>query len=191
MGLLGAKAFVSPISCFFRKQPSFSLQDLLWILKGRFKQLLIREGKGWQGGASRNNSAASGQGPGFSLRNIHNIMFGSSAELKSQRGGPPEPVLGPLNTTEEEWKLVSTLILICGPISYSQTIRPPSILFVVVVFFFLFFLAISWAAAMAYGGSQARGWIRAVAASLRQSHSNSGSEPSLQPTPQLTATPDS
>ena len=42
----------------------------------------------------------------------------------------------------------------------------------------------------AYGGSQARGLIGAVAASLRQSHSNVGSEPRLQPTPQLTATPD-
>ena len=43
---------------------------------------------------------------------------------------------------------------------------------------------------MAYGGSQTRGPIGAVAASLRQSHSNSGSEPHLRPTPQLTATPD-
>ena len=38
-----------------------------------------------------------------------------------------------------------------------------------------------------YGGSQARGRIRAVAAGLRQSHSNVGSEPCLQPTPQLRA----
>ena len=43
---------------------------------------------------------------------------------------------------------------------------------------------------VAYGGSQARGPIRAVAASLRQSHSNTGSEPRLQPTPHPTATPD-
>ena len=50
--------------------------------------------------------------------------------------------------------------------------------------------AISWAAPMAYGGSQARGQIGAVAASLRQSHSNVGSEPHLRPTPQLTAMPD-
>ena len=59
-------------------------------------------------------------------------------------------------------------------------------------FFFFFFclLAISWAAPTAYGGSQARGRIGAVATGLRQSHSNSGSEPHLQPTPQLTATPD-
>ena len=54
----------------------------------------------------------------------------------------------------------------------------------------LFFFAISWAAPTAYGSSQARGRIRAVAASIRQSHSNTGSEPRLQPTPQLTATLD-
>ena len=50
--------------------------------------------------------------------------------------------------------------------------------------------AISWAAPMAYGGSQARGRIGAVAAGLHQSHSNMGSEPYLRPTPQLMATPD-
>ena len=47
-------------------------------------------------------------------------------------------------------------------------------------------VAISWAAPAAYGGSQARGPIGAVATGLRQSHSNAGSEPRLQPTPQLT-----
>ena len=57
-------------------------------------------------------------------------------------------------------------------------------------FFVFFFFAISWAASAAYGGSQARGLIGAVAASLHQSHSNAGSEPCLQSTPQLTAMPD-
>ena len=46
------------------------------------------------------------------------------------------------------------------------------------------------AAPAAYGGSQAKGLIRATAARLRHSHSNARSEPRLQPTPQLTATPD-
>ena len=50
--------------------------------------------------------------------------------------------------------------------------------------------AFSRAAPAAYGGSQARGLIRAAATGLCQSHSNAGSEPHLQPTPQLTATPD-
>ena len=56
-------------------------------------------------------------------------------------------------------------------------------------FFFFFFclFAISWAAPTAYGDSQARGLIGAVATSLHQSHSNAGSEPHLQPPAQLTA----
>ena len=43
--------------------------------------------------------------------------------------------------------------------------------------YLLVFFAISWAALAAYGGSQARGPIGAVATGLRQSHSNAGSEP--------------
>ena len=43
---------------------------------------------------------------------------------------------------------------------------------------------------MAVGGSQARGPVGAAAASLHQSHGNSGSELRLQPTPQLTTMPD-
>ena len=35
----------------------------------------------------------------------------------------------------------------------------------------------------AYGGSQARGLISAIAAGLRQSHSNDRSEPHLRPAP--------
>ena len=50
-------------------------------------------------------------------------------------------------------------------------------------FFFFCLFAISWAAPVAYGGSQVRGLIRAVAPGLSQSHSNSGSEPCLRPTP--------
>ena len=45
------------------------------------------------------------------------------------------------------------------------------------------------AAPMAYGGSQARSRIRAVATGLRHSHSNVRLEPHLQPTPQLTVMP--
>ena len=56
---------------------------------------------------------------------------------------------------------------------------------------FFFFLDFSRAAPMAYGDSQARGRIRAVAAGLHHSHSNMGSEPRLQPTPQLMAMSDS
>ena len=55
-------------------------------------------------------------------------------------------------------------------------------------FFFCLF-AISRAAPAAYGVSQARGPIAAVAAGLHHSHGNTGSEPPLRPTPQLRATP--
>ena len=55
---------------------------------------------------------------------------------------------------------------------------------------FFFFWSFSRAAPTAHGGSQAGGLIRAVAAGLYHSHSNAGSELRLQPTPQLTATPD-
>ena len=64
------------------------------------------------------------------------LFLSSSSELKPltnkwkpERGGPPEPVWVPLDTNfEEEWTLASPLILICGPIFYSQTIKPLPIL---------------------------------------------------------------
>ena len=42
----------------------------------------------------------------------------------------------------------------------------------------------------AYGSSQARGQVGAAAASLHHRHSKARSQPPLQATPQLTATPD-
>ena len=54
----------------------------------------------------------------------------------------------------------------------------------------LFYFSLFRAAPVAYGGSQARDRIGAAAAGLCHSHSNVGSETHLQPTPQLTATPD-
>ena len=55
--------------------------------------------------------------------------------------------------------------------------------------FFFFFCLFAFSRA-AHGGSQARGLIWAVAASLRQSHSNAGSKSRLRPTPQLRETLD-
>ena len=55
---------------------------------------------------------------------------------------------------------------------------------------FFFFFCLFRAASVAYGGSQARGRIGTVAAGLHHSHSSAGSKPHLQPTPQLTATPE-
>ena len=61
-------------------------------------------------------------------------------------------------------------------------------------FFFFFFclFAFSRASSAAYGGSQARGLVGAVAAGLHHSHShsNAGSEPRLRLIPQLMAMPD-
>ena len=57
-------------------------------------------------------------------------------------------------------------------------------------FFFLFFCGLFRAAPAAYGGSQGRGPIGAVATGLSQSHSNTGSKPHLRPTPQFRAMPD-
>ena len=57
-------------------------------------------------------------------------------------------------------------------------------------FIFYFYFAFSRATPVAHGGSQARGRVGAVAAGLHQSHSILGSEPHLQPTLRLTATPD-
>ena len=58
------------------------------------------------------------------------------------------------------------------------------------LFFFFGLFAFSRAAPMGCGGSQARGWIRAVATGLYQSHSNAGFKLHLWPTPELTAMPD-
>ena len=62
------------------------------------------------------------------------------------------------------------------------------ILFIYLKFIFIFIFLLFRAAPTAYGGSQTRGCIRATAAGLSHSHSNTESESRLQPTPQLTAT---
>ena len=63
------------------------------------------------------------------------------------------------------------------------------VLYVLSLYLFinLFIYGLFGATPTAYGGSQARGGIGATAASLCHSHSNVGSEPCLQPRPQLTA----
>ena len=55
---------------------------------------------------------------------------------------------------------------------------------------FIYLFLLYRAALVAYGGSQARAPIRAVAAGLLQSHRNVGSQPCLRPTPQLMSVPD-
>ena len=55
------------------------------------------------------------------------------------------------------------------------------------LFFLMYFFFLFTAAPAAYEGSQARGPVRAPAAGLHHSLSNTGSKLHLQPTPQLTA----
>ena len=64
------------------------------------------------------------------------------------------------------------------------------ILYIYLFICFLFFRFFLFRAVpAAYGSSQARGQIGATTASLHHSDRNAGSQPHLQPTPQLTATP--
>ena len=60
--------------------------------------------------------------------------------------------------------------------------------FIYLFLFYFYLFSLFRATPMAFGGSQARGLIRAVAAGLGDSRSNTKPEPRLQPTPQLTAT---
>ena len=67
VGLLGTNLSASPISCFSGVR--FSLLDLPSVSKGRFKQLLIREGSGCKEEReerSRKDRETLGQGPGSS-----------------------------------------------------------------------------------------------------------------------------
>ena len=80
--------------------------------------------------------------------------------------------------------------ILVGFISAAPQWELPLEIFYFILFLFFCLLAFSSAAPAAYGGSQARGLIGAAAAGLCQSHSNARSEPRLQPTPQLMATPD-
>ena len=66
----------------------------------------------------------------------------------------------------------------------------PVLLILVIYFSFLCFFMSFRATPTAYGGSQARGPIGAVAVGLHHSHSNLGSKLRLRPTPQPTAMPD-
>ena len=71
-----------------------------------------------------------------------------------------------------------------GAQSMSKAVFQPSSVELLLFFYFLLFRAET------YGCSQARGLIGAVVTGLRHTHSNSGHELCLGPTPQVTATPD-
>ena len=73
------------------------------------------------------------------------------------------------------------------PINSSQLLTFLHVLANICYFLLSFFFCLFRALPVAYGSSQARGLIRAVAAGLRHSHSKARSELCLGPTPQLTA----
>ena len=79
-----------------------------------------------------------------------------------------------------EFQTFFSLLLLRCFLSYllSQRLKgdPLHVLGVLCVCVCVCLFAISWAALEAYGGSQARGLIRAIAASLLHSHSNLGSK---------------
>ena len=85
------------------------------------------------------------------------------------------------------------LLCICATSSYSNHLLMDGHLgcfHVLARFLLFFFLSFFFRATpMAYEGSQASGPMGTVATGLHHNHSNVGSEPHLQPTPQLTTTP--
>ena len=83
-----------------------------------------------------------------------------------------------------KFKLQNIILILFLCILFRIGLSPNSFFF---FFFFFFFFCLFRASHSAYGGSQARDQIRATAASLYHSHSNIGSEPYLQTTPQLKA----
>ena len=64
------------------------------------------------------------------------------------------------------------------------------IILVAFIYLFIYLFLLFRVIPAAYGGSQARGQIGAIAVGLHHSHSNAGSEPHLRPIPQLKATLD-
>jgi len=87
-------------------------------------------------------------------------------------------------------------LIICHVLVFSFQCQHTQIYTILLFYFILFYFILFYfilpirATLMAYGSSQARGWIGATAAGLRHSHNNMGSEPCLWPTPQLMETLD-
>ena len=97
---------------------------------------------------------------------------------------------GALNVTWTDIKCIHPLIalLVLGAIIWQGEGKIPSTQKVFCFSIGFSFVCVFRATPSAYGSSQARGWIRAVAAGLHHSHSNARSQQRLRPTLQLTAT---
>ena len=72
-GVPGHKACAPPF-LDYRKQASFSLHDLPWVPTGIIKQLLIREGRGWEI-KEKQSRAALGPGPSYPSMDTCNSIF--------------------------------------------------------------------------------------------------------------------
>ena len=100
-----------------------------------------------------------------------------------------------INSTTPDFVIKAILLLALNFFSYMWEwylcfyLHLIKFFFVFFCLFFGFVFVFLGPQLVAYGGSQARGRIWAIAAGLYHRHSNAGSEPSLQPTPQLRATP--
>ena len=83
MGLMGTEAFQGPLLLVAGSR--LHSQHLPCVPNGRFKQLLIREARGYRDKSReeqpRNRSMALEQGPGSASRDIHNFLS-SSTKLK-------------------------------------------------------------------------------------------------------------
>ena len=73
-GAPGQKAFLCSHFFDYRRQTSFSLHDLSWVSRGRFKQLLIREGRGCKT-REKQSRAPLGLGPVSPSTDTHNNTF--------------------------------------------------------------------------------------------------------------------
>ena len=82
--------------------------------------------------------------------------------------------------------ILSTIIVVFGFFFFILSL----FIYLFIYLFICVFLPFLWPLPAAYGGSEARGLIGAVAAGLHQSHSTAGSEPRIRPTAQLMAMPD-
>ena len=111
---------------------------------------------------------------------------GSNPSLSCSVPGLDRILLWAAQKYQHQWKQLALLCL-RKPACPCSRILPWNVSWsdiLYINFSFFFFFRVPHAA---YGSSWVRGRIRATAAILRYSHSNTGSEPHLIPTPQLTA----